>query len=56
MKELLEAIWKDKKVRCPSHIVWWSDINNGYLEFNLDHKIWWRKGRRSIGKRKRNRK
>ena len=31
MKEQLEAIWHDRKVRCPLHWVWWN-AEHGYQE------------------------
>lgn len=50
MKELLEAIWQDKKCRCPSHWIWWN-TDHGYQE--APH-IYYTKGRvtRAYPKRK----
>lgn len=49
IKELLEALWQDKKCRCPLHIVRWSREPVGYEEHPF---IYWQKGRIVNGKRR----
>jgi hypothetical protein len=52
LREILERIWSDTKVRCPKHVVWWHDNESTVSEsgrpisFNLeDEGLFWRKGK-----------
>jgi len=53
MKELLERVWRDPKVRCPSHGVVWHDnpARGGYSE-NLLPMLMYKRGKLCTPRRK----